>query len=267
MPRPAAGSIVITGASSGIGAALARQLSIPRQHLALIGRNPTRLSAVAADCTERGAFCQIGNIDVRDSNGLGDFLANVEHGKPIELLIANAGILDGRHEGETVESGDVARNVIETNLLSTIDIVHQVLPAMRRRRGGTIVLVASLASFVPLPDAPAYSASKAGLLSYGIALRDAVAADGVRVVVVCPGFVATAMTHAHIGPRLGEISADDAALRIIRGISRNRGIVSFPAPASWLSRLTLLGPEWMRRRGMRGARFHVKASHAEDAHF
>ncbi|WP_295137733.1 SDR family NAD(P)-dependent oxidoreductase [uncultured Reyranella sp.] len=250
-------SIVITGASSGIGAALARALSAPGRTLALLGRDTGRLEAVAAACRAKGAICRIASVDVSDTEALRAVLVEGGRETAIDLLIANAGILDGRSADETVERGSVARRVLETNLLATLDVVHLVLPAMQRNRRGSIVLVASLAALVPLPDAPAYSASKAGLLSYGLALRDAVAAEGIRVVVACPGFVATAMAGRHLGPRPGEISADDAAARILTGLRRNRAMIGFPFVPFWLSRLSLLVPEAIRRRGMKDTRFHV----------
>jgi short-subunit dehydrogenase len=250
-------TIVITGASSGIGAALARSLAAPGRTLALLGRNTERLDAAAAACRAKGATCRIATLDVSDISGISSFIDEIGREAPIDLLIANAGILDGRAADETVERGGVARRVLETNLLATVDIVHLVLPAMQRNRHGSIVLVASLASLVPLPDAPAYSASKAGLLSYGLALRDAVAAEGIQVVVACPGFVATAMADKHLGPRPGEISADDAAARILTGLRRNKGMIGFPLMPFWLSRLSLLVPEAIRRRGMKDTRFHV----------
>ena len=250
-------SIVITGASSGIGAALALRLAGSGTHIALVGRDIGRLTTVADACRRQGAVCQTGAIDIGDSAAMSAFLQQIDRQEPIDLLIANAGILDGRRADQVVEEAAATRRVIETNLLATLDTVHHVLPGMRQRRNGTIVLVASLASLVPLPDAPAYSASKAGLLSYGIALRDSVAAEGVRVVVACPGFVATAMGQKHLGPRPGEITAEQAADIILRGIRANRAIIGFPLVPFWLSRLSLLAPEWLRRRGMRGTRFHV----------
>lgn len=250
-------TIIITGASSGIGAALARALAAPERTLALLGRHNGRLEAVAAACRTKGATCRIASLDVSDANALSAFLMEIGRETEIDLLITSAGILDGRSADETVERGNVARRVLETNLLATLDVVHLVLPGMLRKRRGNIVLVASLASLVPLPDAPAYSASKAGLLSYGLALRDAVAAEGVRVVVACPGFVATAMAERHLGPRPGEISADDAAARILIGLQRNRAMIGFPFIPFWLSRLSLLVPESIRRRGMKNTRFHV----------
>lgn len=250
-------AIVITGASSGIGAALSQLLAKPGCVLALIGRDSARLDAVAAACRSKGASCRTASIDVRDGESMSAFLAGFDREHPIDLLISNAGILDGRHDDQVIENGETARRVLETNLLASIDAVHVVLPAMRQRGRGDIVLVASLAALVPLPDAPAYSASKAGLMSYGLALREAVAAEGLRVVVACPGFVATAMAETHLGPRPGEISADAAAERILRGLHRNEGLIGFPLLPFWLTRFCLLVPESVRRRAMRGSRFHV----------
>lgn len=250
-------SIVITGGSSGIGAALAQQIAGPARHLTLLGRDADRLESVAAGCRLKGATCKTAALDVRDGPAMASFLSEVDREQPVDLLIANAGILDGRHAGDAVETGKTARHVIETNLLATLDTVHSLLPGMRQRRAGDIILVASLASLAPLADAPAYSASKAGLLSYGIALRDAVAPEGVRVVVACPGFVATAMAQVHLGPRPGEISAEDAASLILHGLKRNQAIIGFPRVPFWFSRISLLMPEAMRRQMMRATRFVV----------
>ena len=170
-------AIVITGASSGIGATLARRLSGPGRVLGLVGRNQERLDAVAAKCASARSLCRTDCLDIRDTGRLTGFLDAFDRDHATDLLIANAGILDGRHAEQVTESGDTARQVLEINLLATVATVHAVLPAMRQRRRGGIILVSSLAGFVPLADAPAYSASKAGLVSYGLELRDAVEDD------------------------------------------------------------------------------------------
>jgi short-subunit dehydrogenase len=252
--------IVITGASSGIGAALARRLSGNGRVLGLIARDRDRTETVAKACTEAGAVCRSASIDIRDRARLVDFVHRFDDDHAIDLLIVNAGILDGRHADQVTESGETARRVLETNLLAAIDTVHAVLPAMRRRRRGGIIFVASLAGFVPLADAPAYSASKAGLVSYALALRDATDGDGIRVVVACPGFVSTAMATLHRGLRPGEVSADEAARRILDGFQSNRALIGFPTVAFWLSRINLLVPEFLRRLGTRRNRFHVAES-------
>lgn len=255
-------AIAITGASSGIGAALSRRLAGPGCSLALIGRDTTRLERVAEECRSKGASCRVGRIDVRDTGQLSSFLDSFDREQPIDTFISNAGILDGRHADESLEGSDAARRVLEINLLAAIDAVHAVLPKMRLRGHGEIVLVASLAALVPLPDAPAYSASKAGLLSYGLALRDALAAEKIKIVVACPGYVSTAMADIHIGSRPGEISADAAAVLILRGLSRNQPVIGFPTGPFWVTRFSLLVPEFLRRRGMSGPRFHVAQSAA-----
>ena len=257
MPDMDPKSIAITGASSGIGAALARALAGPGRRLALIGRDLDRLEGVAAACRAKGAACVTASIDVREGERLASFLAEADADTPIDLLIVSAGVLGGRHADQAVETGAAARHVLEVNLLAAVDTLHAVLPSMQRRGRGDIVLVASLASLNPLPDAPAYSASKAGLMSYGLALRDAVAPRGIRVVVACPGFVATAMSDLHRGPRPGEITADEAAGRILRGLQGNEALIGFPSVPFWFSRLALVVPEWLRRRTTRDTRFHV----------
>jgi short-subunit dehydrogenase len=258
-------SIVITGASNGIGAALAKQLAQPTRRLALIARDHDRLEGVAAECQSRGADCTTAALDLRKADRLSAFIEEVERHRPIDLLICNAGVLDGRRADQAVENGTIARHVLEVNLMSAIDLLHQVLPGMRHRGRGDIVLVASLASFVPLTDAPAYSASKAGLMSYGLALRDAVAPEGVQVTVACPGYVSTGMAKMHKGARPNEISADRAALHILRGLHRNAGLVGFPFVPFWLSRISLLVPESVRRFASKGTRFYVGDDHAAAA--
>ena len=249
---------LVTGASSGIGAAIARRLAREGRALALVGRDLNRLAVVAETCRILGAGeVRIALADIRDRAAFAAVVAEIEETAPIHLFVACAGILEGRRQGEVVEDTAAAHRVIETNLLATIDAVHVVLPGLRSRRSGEIVLVASLAALVPLPDAPAYSASKAGLLFYGLSLRDALTTEGIRVVVACPGYVTSPMTARHLGPHPGEIDADTAASRILDGLARNRALNAFPAVTGWLSRLSLLVPEFLRRRAMRKLRFHV----------
>src|SRR5471032_2222676 len=108
-------TIAITGASSGIGAALAIRLAGPGRTVALIGRNETRLENVAMACRSKGAFVRIACIDVCAVTVLSAFLQELDRAKPIDLLISNAGILDGRHKDQAVEDGSTAQRVLETN--------------------------------------------------------------------------------------------------------------------------------------------------------
>lgn len=252
-----AASILITGASSGIGASLARSLAGPGRTLALVGRDAARLEAVAAACRTKGAGCRTAAIDVLDHEPLADFIGKLDREHPIDLLFSNAGVMLGRRPHETVEHADDAQLVLRTNLVAAIDVVNIVLPAMRRRRRGQIVLTASIAGLFPLADAPAYSASKAGLAAYGLALRQAVAGEGIGVSVVCPGYVTTPLIAGHRGWRFGEVSAEVAAQRILRSIGKNRGLSGFPLSLYWLARSSLMAPEALRRLANRIFRFHL----------
>ena len=250
-------NIVITGASSGIGAALAKFYARPGVTLCLIGRDATRLGAIAAEVKAAGAVAVEGLVDLRERAALTKFITDFDAAHPIDLLIANAGVLDGRRADDVVETAEVARSVIEINLMGAVDTLHAVLPAMRQRRRGHIALVSSLAALSPLADAPAYSASKAGLLSYGRAMRAAVAHENVRISVVCPGYVTSAMTETHIGNHPHKISAEEAARLIDAGIKRNKPVIGFPAALYFPSLISTFIPEFITRMATKGIRFHV----------
>jgi short-subunit dehydrogenase len=250
-------NIVITGASSGIGAALARFYAKPGVTLGLVGRDATRLGAIAAEIRAAGATAEEGELDLRDRAALTSFLTGFDAQHPIDLLIANAGVLDGRRADGSIEDADAARRVIEINLLGATDTLHAVLPAMRARGRGHIALVSSLAALSPVTDAPAYSASKAGLLSYGKALRAALIDENIHVSVICPGYVTSAMTDSHIGQQPGKITAAAAARLIAAGIARNKAVIGFPRVLYMLSMITPFIPEAINRIATKGIRFHV----------
>ena len=249
--------IVITGASSGIGRALALHYAGSGTALSLIGRDQTRLDDVRELAITAGAVCESVSLDVSDTEALAACLSGIEARRPIDLLIVNAGILEGRKAGEACEDLTTARRVVAVNLTAALETLHAVLPAMQARGAGQIVLISSLAAFAPLADAPAYGASKAALLSYGLALREALDPSGIRINVVTPGYVTTGMTARHIGAHPFEIPAEDAARRIAAGIERNAAIIGFPTILYLASRFSQLLPDFMRRAGNAGLRFTV----------
>ena len=195
MPR----TIVITGASSGIGEALALRFAREGAHLGLLGRNRERLDRVAAECRGFGSAVHTATIDVRARQDLRGWLEDFDNAAPVDLLIANAGVLAGTAPDGEIETADESHALIETNVLGVLNAVHPLLPRMMSRGHGQIGLVGSLAGFFPLPDAPSYSASKSAVLTYGLALRSFLRRRGIRVSVICPGYVTTPMTQRESG--------------------------------------------------------------------
>jgi len=230
-------TIAITGASGGLGHALALAYAAPGHALHLFGRNAARLEETAADAAAAGATVRTHRVDVTDASAMAEALTAIDTAAPIDLLIANAGISAGTHGGP--ESPAQTRAVFAVNLDGVLNTVLPVLPAMRARGRGQVAIVSSVAGFRGIPGAPAYCASKAAVRAWGEGLRGEAAADGVSVCVVCPGFVRTAMTGANGFPMPFLISAPRAARIIRKGLARNSGRIVFPLPmiaVAWLLR-------------------------------
>lgn len=228
-------SIAITGASSGIGAALAEAYAAPSINLCLMGRNEKRLAAIAAKCSARGAQVTSIVCDVRDSEAMRAGLAAYDAAHPIDLLIANAGVSAGL--GEESESEAQVREVFSINVDGVLNTVLPVLPWMQKRGGGSVALISSLAGMRGLPSCPAYSASKNAVRAFGEGLRGAYKKSGIRVSVVCPGYIRTPMTEVNSFPMPFIMDAPKAARKIQRGLAVSRSRIAFP--------LALYLPLWL----------------------
>jgi len=228
-------SLLITGASSGIGEALARAFAGPGIRLSLSGRDQARLATVAESCKASGAEVATAIVDVSDRGAMADWIAEVESARALDLVIANAGISAGTGDGE--ESEDQTRRIFAVNLDGVVNTVIPAVGFMRRRRRGQIAIMSSLAGFRGFPGAPAYCASKAAARVWGESLRGHLAASGIAVSVVCPGFVKSRMTAVNPFPMPFLIETEDAARIIRRGLARGRARIAFPWPlaaAIWL---------------------------------
>ena len=221
-------SILITGASSGIGAALAHEYATNGVSLAISGRDPSRLNAVAEACQSAGAVVRSSVLDVADRGAVEEWIGSVDAEQPLELVVANAGISGGT--AGAGEAADQARAIFRTNVDGVLNTVHAAVEPMRQRGRGQIAIVSSLAAFRGYPGAPAYSASKAAVRVYGEALRGALAPDGLNVSVICPGYVRSRMTAANSFPMPMLMDADRAARIIRRGLAKNQARIVFPWP-------------------------------------
>ncbi|WP_319532437.1 SDR family NAD(P)-dependent oxidoreductase [uncultured Cohaesibacter sp.] len=261
-------TILITGASRGLGAALARAYAQPDVHLILTARTLTALEGVSGDCGAKGAVVSPLVLDLVRPESIEQMLEALASLDLPDLVISNAGVFSGRHE--TGELEDVAEQAfqLDVNLGGTIRLVDPLIRRMQARRSGHVVLISSLAALQPQPDSPAYSASKAGIATWGLAIRDDLADHNVRISVVYPGHVESDQTAVHVGALPGIISADKAAAIICKGIARNRDRIIFPQHLRFLIGISNLLPGWLRRWSNRPFRYRVRregtSSHSGD---
>lgn len=237
-------SVLITGASSGLGRALALHCAAPQVELHLSGRDATRLEAAAAACRERGATTQVRVLDVRDAAAMAAWIAGAGR---LDLVVANAGISAGTGDGRP-ENAAQARAVFAANLDGMLNTVMPALAAMRTQAPGAdgvrgrIGVVASIAAFLPAPGAPAYCASKAAVDVWTVATATAARREGVLMTSICPGYVRTAMTVRNRFPMPGLMDADRAARIMLRGLAAGRRRVVFPWWMGLAARLVGLLP-------------------------
>lgn len=221
-------NIFITGASSGLGKALAIEFACPDVCLIICGRNKERLYETGAICREKGAEVITYLFDVTDAFAAQEAILDADSTHPIDLLIANAGI-SGGVLGEP-EGGAQTRQIFNTNIFGVANCVLPVLERMKKRQSGQIAIISSIAGYRGLPSAPAYSASKACVKAWGEALRGWLKNDNIKVNVVCPGFIKTPLTDVNVFRMPFLMQPEKAAKIIQKGIRKNKPIIAFPAP-------------------------------------
>ncbi len=241
---------LITGASSGLGRALALELAASGVRLHLCGRDHARLAEVAALCRAAGAEVDAEVIAVENRAAMESWISRAGR---LDLVIANAGISGGTGRGAS-ETPAQTRAIFAVNLDG---MLNTVLPAMAAMEGqtpgadgvrGRIAVVASVAGFVPAPGAPSYCASKAAADAWTVGTATFARDRGIRLTSICPGYVRTGMTAANRFPMPGLMDADRAAGIILRGIAAGRRRIVFPWWMGALARFAgLLPPAWSGR--------------------
>ena len=224
------GIVIITGASSGLGAALAKAYAEPRVILGLLGRNRQRLDATVRACEAKGATVSDAAIDVTESSAMESWLRHFDRQHAVDLVIANAGTSAGPDPDSPSEGAAGVARQIAVNLLGTVNTVEPLLPAMCSRGYGQLAVVSSIAAYRGLPYSPGYCASKAGVRAYAEALRPRLERRGVGMTVVCPGFFDSPMTDRFDGPTPFLLRGERAARIVKRAIDRGRRRVAFPWP-------------------------------------
>lgn len=234
--------VFITGASAGIGEALARHYAAADTTLGLYARRRDALEGLAKSLPGRTAVYA---ADITDTAALiaaaQDFITRF--GAP-DLVIANAGVSVGTH-GDEIRDLDKLRRVLEVNVTGLAATLAAFAPAMRAAGSGTLCGIASVAGFRGLPGAGAYSSSKAAAIRWLEALRAELAGSGVSVVTICPGYIDTPMTKVNRYRMPFLISADDAAKRIARAIEAKRRLAVIPWQMAIVSTLLRAVPGWL----------------------
>lgn len=242
MPDQPPRSIVITGASAGLGRALALAYAQPGTALGIVGRNTAEVDVTATACRGQGATVDTGTIDVRDAASIAAWLTDFDTRYPIDLLIANAGVASTIADASDWEGLERTARVIDTNLYGALHTVLPVIERMRARKCGRIAMVSSIAALRGMAISPAYCASKAAIKAYGDSVRPLLARDGVGVTVILPGFVKTAMSDEFPGDKPFLWSAERSAAYIRRRLDAGRNEIAFPGLLAFGMRLLPLLP-------------------------
>ncbi|MGU7771055.1 SDR family NAD(P)-dependent oxidoreductase [Burkholderia sp. MR1-5-21] len=242
MPDRLPRCIVITGASAGLGRALALAYARPGVILGIVGRNAAKVDVTATACGALGATVETCAIDVRDAASIAAWLADFDTRHPIDLLIANAGVASTIANANDWEGLERTARVIDTNLYGALHTVLPIVDRMRERRRGRIAMVSSIAALRGMAISPAYCASKAAIKAYGDSVRPLLARYGVGVTVILPGFVKTAMSDVFPGDKLFLWSAERAAAYIRRRLDAGRSEIAFPGLLAFGMRLLTLLP-------------------------
>jgi short-subunit dehydrogenase len=219
--------VLVTGASSGIGRALAVELGKRGARVALTARRAEELSNVADEVVRAGGKALAFPADVRNPSEINGVAESVlKSWGRIDVLIANAG-MSSTTSGSSLEACE-AGNVITVNVIGVVNSVAAVLPSMLKQKGGQLIAISSLAAYRGLPKSGAYSASKAAVSTFFESLRLDLRGSGVDVTVIHPGFIRTPMTANRKRKLPFLLEVDDAACRIIRAIERRARTYAFP---------------------------------------
>ncbi len=230
MPSEPPRHVLITGASSGLGAALALAYARDAETLTLLGRDGARLATLAKRAQTAGAEVRVVQACVTDRAAMRTAIDKADNHAALDLVIANAGIAAGG-------DGDEAVDVLSVNVLGVWHTVEPALARMAPRGRGQLALMSSLAGFRGLPGAGPYCASKAAVRVLAESLRAEWRPKGLRVSAISPGFVDTPLTRRNRFPMPWLMQPEDAARRIVKGLARDHAHIVFPRRLALLARL------------------------------
>jgi len=243
---------VLTGASSGIGRALAKELMHEGYRLGLVARRGDELQKLTAEIRTSGgtAEFEVADVSNREST-LAAIHKLAERLGPVDLLIANAGMGAHTHLEPPMNTAE-NEQMFCVNFFGVMYAIEAVLPSMLHRGSGHLAAVSSLAAYKGLPGSAGYCASKAAVKTYMEALRIQLRSRGIHVTTIFPGFVRTPMTELHPFKMPFLMEADEAARRIARALRRKKKEFHFPWQTERLVKFSRWLPDWIMERISRG---------------
>lgn len=225
--------ILITGASSGIGEHLAYEYAIEGNSLYLTGRNSDRLNSVAKKVEELGGKAFTFISDVCNKERMADIINNI---KELDLVIANAGISTGTLATSDA-SEDKSRQVFDTNIWGTLNTIYPAINIMKKQGHGQIAIISSMAGFKGLGGASAYCASKACVRVLGESLHIDLAKYGIKINIICPGWIKSALTDKNKFQMPLLMETDYACKLIVKQLKKNKTLIKFPIRIYWAVRI------------------------------
>jgi len=235
--------ILITGASSGIGAELARQYATSENELILLARREDRLYALRKELFEK---CKSIEIIVADVTEFKELQRKLQSVTDVDLLILNAGISLG--STMTIATIDEMQNLYNVNVLSNHAILEVLLPKFLEKTKGHIVFISSLASLFSMPTAKIYSSSKRALNAYAEGVRYKYKNYGIYVTLNLPGFIKSELTAKNEFNMPFLLETEDGAKRIIQAIKKKKKVYAFPKRFYYLIKLLSLLPDYFRQK-------------------
>ena len=233
----------ITGASSGIGHALAIELANQGWRVGLIARRADKLHELASTIGETGGTAVLAEADVADRNDVFSAFESIRQQLgPIDLLVANAGL--SKPDSLNPFSIDDMESMFRINTLGVLYSIGAVLPQMLSRGSGHIAAVSSSGAYKGMPGSAGYCGSKAAVFTMMEGLRIQLREHGIPVTTICPGFVRTPMTDVNKFYMPWLVEPDDAARRIIRALERKKKVYNFPWQMAVLIKGLRLLPDW-----------------------
>lgn len=235
---------LITGASSGIGWALAKELAGQGARVGLMARRGDRLEQLAEEIRAAGGTAAWAAADVACRQEVLDAVAALaEELGPIDLLIANAGV--GRPDRLDPVNGQEVEEMARVNFLGVVFAVEAVLPQMLERRAGHLAAVSSLGAYKGMPGSAGYCATKAAVSAYMEGMRIELRSRGIAVTTICPGFVRTPMTAINDFKMPFLMAPEKAVRKIVRALRRRKKVYNFPWQTTFLMKLTRWLPDWL----------------------